>query len=118
MNYDIASEPVTSQQVQEYRAMVKDMLHNAMESTIYMCGMVALDLDDPCYEIFAYYVKRRPRGKIHQMVYLLRVLLTRKHKQPAWRRSGMIHVHRARRSRRNTRTSSPRYCFVYFTHGV
>ena len=23
-----------------------------------------------------------------------------------------------RRSRRNTRTSSPRYCFVYFTHGV
>ena len=42
-----------------------------------------------------YCVKRRPWGKMHQMVYLLRVLLTRKHAQPAWRRSNMIHVHRA-----------------------
>ncbi len=42
-----------------------------------------------------YCAKRRPWGKIHQMMYLLRVLSTRKHKQPAWRRTNMIHDHRA-----------------------
>ena len=42
-----------------------------------------------------YCAKRRPWGKIHQMVYLLRVLSTRKHKQPAWRRTSTIHDHRA-----------------------
>jgi len=31
--------------------MVKDRLHDAMESTIYMCGMAALDFDDPYYDI-------------------------------------------------------------------
>ena len=49
---DTPSEPITSQQVHLYRAMVKDRLHDAMHSTIYMCGMVALDQDDPRYEVF------------------------------------------------------------------
>ncbi len=32
--------------------MVKDKLHDAMDSTIYMYGMAALDLDDPGYNMF------------------------------------------------------------------
>ncbi len=49
---DTPSEPLTTRRVHEYRAMVKDKLHNAMESTIYMCGMAALAHDDPCYDMF------------------------------------------------------------------
>ena len=45
------SEPPTPHQLHEYRAMVKDRLHDAMESTIFMCGMAALDFDYPCYDI-------------------------------------------------------------------
>ena len=49
---DNPSEPVIPQQVHEYRIMVKDKLTDAIESTIYMCGMVVLDLDAPCFDIF------------------------------------------------------------------
>jgi len=51
---DTPSEPLTSQQVNDCQAMVKDMLNDAVESTIFMCGMVALDLDDPCYDLFRF----------------------------------------------------------------
>ena len=49
---DTPSDLVTSQQVHEYRAIVKDKFHDAMDSTIYVCGMTALDHDDPCYDMF------------------------------------------------------------------
>ncbi len=32
--------------------MAKDRLHDAMDSSIFMCGMTPLDPDDPCYDIF------------------------------------------------------------------
>jgi hypothetical protein len=32
--------------------MVKDSLEDAIEYAIYMCGMVALDTADPCYDIY------------------------------------------------------------------
>ena len=36
-----------------YIAMAKDrLLQDAIESTIFMCGMTPLDPDDPCYDIF------------------------------------------------------------------
>ncbi len=39
-------------QLHEYLAMVKDRRHDSMmESIIYMCGMAALDFDDPCCDI-------------------------------------------------------------------
>ncbi len=37
---------------QEYISFVKDRLHDAMESSIFICGMAPLDPDDPCYDIF------------------------------------------------------------------
>ena len=37
---------------QEYISLVKDRLHDAMESSIFICGMAPLDPDDPCYGIF------------------------------------------------------------------
>jgi len=37
---------------QEYISYVKDRLHDAMESSIFICGMAPLDPDDPCYGIF------------------------------------------------------------------
>ena len=40
-------------------------LHVAMEFIIYMCGMDALDLDDPCYDLFHYcdpFLERCMRG--------------------------------------------------------
>jgi hypothetical protein len=37
---------------QEYISFVKDRLHDAMESSIFICGMAPLDPDDPCYGIF------------------------------------------------------------------
>ena len=49
---DTQSEPVTAREVQEFRAMLKDKLHDATESDIYMCGMTALNHDDPCYDMF------------------------------------------------------------------
>jgi hypothetical protein len=49
---DTPSEQLTSQQGHEYQVMVKDMLHDATESSIYMCGMVVVDIDDPCYSIY------------------------------------------------------------------
>ena len=32
--------------------MAEDMLLDAMESTIFMCGMAPLDSDDPCHDNF------------------------------------------------------------------
>jgi hypothetical protein len=32
--------------------MVKDMLHDAMDSSIIVCGMTPLDPDDPCYDFY------------------------------------------------------------------
>jgi len=49
---DTPSEPLTSKQVHEYRAMVKDRLNGVMESIIFMCGMVALDLDNMWNALF------------------------------------------------------------------
>jgi hypothetical protein len=43
---------IKSHQVHEYRVMVKDILEDAMEFVIFMCGMAALDTDDPCYYIY------------------------------------------------------------------
>jgi hypothetical protein len=37
---------------QEYISFVKDRLHDAMESSIFVCGMASLDPDDPCHGIF------------------------------------------------------------------
>ena len=50
---DTPRKPVTtSQQVHEYRAIVKDTLHDAVdESTIFMCGINASNRDDLCYDM-------------------------------------------------------------------
>jgi len=37
---------------QEYISLVKNRLHDAMKSSIFICGMAPLDHDDPCYGIF------------------------------------------------------------------
>ena len=37
---------------QEYISFVKDRLHDAMDSSIFICGLDPLDPDDPCYGIF------------------------------------------------------------------
>ncbi len=68
---DTPSDPVTSQYVHEYRAMFKDRLYDAMESTIYMSGMSALDHD--CYGYFPIpYVPNTVHSPIHIMYgYLL-----------------------------------------------
>ena len=42
----------TYQEVQEYVAMAKGRLNDAIDSPIYICGMAPLDPDDPCYDIF------------------------------------------------------------------
>ena len=42
-----------TQDVQEYHAMAKARLNDAMVSPIYMCGMAAsLDSNDPFYDVF------------------------------------------------------------------
>jgi hypothetical protein len=46
---DVVSTGATSQ---ECISLVKDRLHDAMESSIFICGMAPLDPDDPCYGIF------------------------------------------------------------------
>ena len=46
---DVVSTGATSQ---EYIYLVKDRRHDAMESSIFICGMAPLDPDDPCYGIF------------------------------------------------------------------
>jgi hypothetical protein len=49
---DAPSDQLTSQQVHEYRFMVKNMLREETEFTICLCGMVPLDIDDACYNIY------------------------------------------------------------------
>jgi hypothetical protein len=48
-NSDNVSTGATSQ---EYISFVKERLVDAMDSTIFSCGMAPLDPDDPCYSIF------------------------------------------------------------------
>ncbi len=43
---------VTKEEITNYRAVAKDRLRDAMESTIFVCGMAPLDTDDPMYDIF------------------------------------------------------------------
>ena len=43
---------MTANEVQQCKAVAKDMLVDASESIIYMCGMVPLDPADPCFEFF------------------------------------------------------------------
>ncbi len=38
--------------MQNYRSMSRDMLQDATESTIFVCGMAPLDADDPLYDVF------------------------------------------------------------------
>ena len=38
-------------EVQKYNAMAKVRLLDAMEATIFMCGMAPLNSDDPCHAI-------------------------------------------------------------------
>ena len=47
-------DPATTTQVElkQYMDIAKDMLVDATESAIYMCGMAPLDLDDPFFDIF------------------------------------------------------------------
>ena len=44
--------PVTKEEIKSYRAVAKDRLSDAIESTIFVCGMAPLDPDDPMYDIF------------------------------------------------------------------
>ena len=39
-------------ELKQYKDIAKDMLVDATESGIYMCGMVPIDLDDPFFDIF------------------------------------------------------------------
>ncbi len=48
----VDEDPHATQVVQEYRAMAKARLNDAMVSPIYMCGMSPLDPDDPFYDVF------------------------------------------------------------------
>jgi hypothetical protein len=41
---------VFANEIKIFRSMVKERLHDAMVSLIFMCGMTPLDLDDPCYD--------------------------------------------------------------------
>jgi hypothetical protein len=43
---------MTKEDVKNYRALAKDRLRDATESTIFVCGMAPLDFDDPLYDIF------------------------------------------------------------------
>ena len=49
---DTSSAQSTSQEVQHYQSMVKDRLHDSIEYSIYLCGMDALNHDDPSYDKF------------------------------------------------------------------
>jgi hypothetical protein len=48
------SEPViyTEAEVKRYITMAKDRLQDAIENTLFICGMAPLDPDNPCYDIF------------------------------------------------------------------
>jgi hypothetical protein len=39
-------------EIQNYRAMAQDRLHDAMESPIFVCGMAPMDQYDPLYVVF------------------------------------------------------------------
>ena len=43
---------MTPAELKQYMDIAKDRLVDATESAIYMCGMAALDLDDPFFDIF------------------------------------------------------------------
>ena len=43
---------ITEAEVKRYIALAKDRMLDAIESTIFMCGMAPVDPDDPCYDIF------------------------------------------------------------------
>ena len=43
---------MTKEEIKAYRIVAKDMLNDATESPIFICGMTALDSDDPFYNIF------------------------------------------------------------------
>ena len=45
-------ESASADEVQKYKAMAKDRLLDATESTLFMYWMASLDPDDPCYAIF------------------------------------------------------------------
>jgi hypothetical protein len=51
-NLDSTVPTMTKEEMQKYRALAKDMLRDASESTIFACGMAPLDYDDPLYDIF------------------------------------------------------------------
>ena len=43
---------MTKEEIHTYRAVPKDMMHDATESAISICGMAPMDTDDPFYNIF------------------------------------------------------------------
>ncbi len=43
---------MAKEEIKAYRVVAKDRLHDATESPIFVCGMAALDSDDPFYNIF------------------------------------------------------------------
>jgi hypothetical protein len=43
---------MTKEEIQAYRVVAKNRLHDATESPIFICGMAALDYDDPFYNMF------------------------------------------------------------------
>ena len=51
-NHDNTMPPVIKEEIKSYRAVAKDMLRDAMESTIFVCGIKPLGHDDPMYDIF------------------------------------------------------------------
>jgi hypothetical protein len=52
-NLDIYTfTPMTKEDIYKYRVLAKDRLHDAMESPIFIRGIVPFDSDDPMYDIF------------------------------------------------------------------
>ena len=43
---------MTKEEIHACRVVAKDRLHDATESPIFICGMAALDYDEPFYNIF------------------------------------------------------------------